>query len=186
MARNARPAASPGAAGFHPRMPLGCRARYRQGHWDMQDTGDTWMTRDFASLSPALLYAILRLRQAVFVVEQNCVYQDLDNLDQCGDHLFLLRGDEPVAYQRCLPPESAFTESSIGRIIVSPSARREGLGSRLVQRGIEHNRGRWPDSPIRIGAQAHLQDFYAALGFRVAGDLYLEDGIEHIHMLLDA
>lgn len=152
----------------------------------MQDTGDTWMTRDFASLSPALLYAILRLRQAVFVIEQNCVYQDLDNLDQCGDHLFLLRGGELIAYQRCLPPGSAFAESSIGRIIVAPAARRERLGSHLVQRGIAHNQERWPDGPIRIGAQAHLQGFYAALGFRVTGELYLEDGIEHIHMLLDA
>lgn len=152
----------------------------------MQETTDTWMIRDFTSLSSAQLYAILRLRQAVFVVEQNCVYQDLDNLDQCGDHLFLLRDGEPVAYQRCLPPGSAFAESSIGRIIVAPAARGGRLGSRLVQRGIEHNRERWPDSPIRIGAQAHLQSFYAALGFRAAGDLYLEDGIEHIHMLLDA
>lgn len=152
----------------------------------MQQTTDTWIIRDFTSLSCAQLYAILQLRQAVFVVEQNCVYQDLDNLDQCGDHLFLLHHDEPIAYQRCLPPGSAFAESSIGRIIVAPAARGERLGSRLVQRGIEHNRTRWPESPIRIGAQAHLQGFYAALGFRVAGDLYLEDGIEHIHMLLDA
>lgn len=152
----------------------------------MQDTSDTWMDDDFASLSSAMLYAILRLRQAVFVVEQNCAYQDLDNLDQCADHLYLLRDHQLIAYQRCLPPRSAFTESSIGRIIVSPSARHEGLGSRLVQRGIEHNRRRWPDSPIRIGAQAHLQSFYSALGFRVTGALYLEDGIEHIHMLLDA
>jgi len=143
------------------------------------------MISDFTSLSPTLLYAILRLRQAVFVVEQNCVYQDLDNLDQCGDHLCLLRNGEPIAYQRCLPPGSAFAESSIGRIIVAPESRGERLGSRLVQRGIEHNRARWPDSPIRIGAQAHLQSFYAALGFRVAGNLYLEDGIEHIHMLRD-
>jgi len=152
----------------------------------MQDSTDTWITRDFASLSPGLLYAILRLRQAVFVVEQNCVYQDLDNLDHCADHLMLLRGDTPVAYQRCLPPGTAFAESSIGRIIVAPEARRERLGSHLVQRGIDHNRERWPDSPICIGAQAHLQGFYGALGFRVIGDVYLEDGIEHIHMLRDA
>lgn len=152
----------------------------------MQDSTDTWITRDFAALSPGLLYAILQLRQAVFVVEQNCVYQDLDNLDQQADHLMLLRGDTPVAYQRCLPPGTAFDQSSIGRIIVAPEARRERLGSRLVQRGIDHNRERWPDSPICIGAQAHLQGFYSALGFRVIGDIYLEDGIEHIHMLLDA
>lgn len=152
----------------------------------MQDSTDTWIIRDFAALSPGLLYAILQLRQAVFVVEQNCVYQDLDNLDQQADHLMLLRGDTPVAYQRCLPPGTAFDQSSIGRIIVAPEARRERLGSRLVQRGIDHNRERWPDSPICIGAQAHLQGFYSALGFRVIGEIYLEDGIEHIHMLLDA
>lgn len=152
----------------------------------MPATTDTWETHAFASLSPALLYAILRLRQAVFVIEQTCLYQDLDNLDQRGDHLVLLRGDEVIAYQRCLPPGIAFAESSIGRIIVSPTARREGLGSQLVLRGIAHNRKLWPESPIRIGAQAHLQGFYGALGFRVTGDLYLEDGIAHIHMQLDA
>lgn len=152
----------------------------------MQETADTWMTRDFDSLSLALMYAIMRLRQAVFVVEQDCAYQDLDNLDQYADHLLLLRGGEPVAYQRCLPPGTAFSQSSIGRIIVAPQARGDRLGSHLVQRGIEHNRERWPESPICIGAQAHLQRFYGALGFRVIGDIYLEDGIEHIHMLLDA
>lgn len=152
----------------------------------MQETADTWMTRDFDSLSLALMYAIMRLRQAVFVVEQDCAYQDLDNLDQYADHLLLLRGGEPVAYQRCLPPGTAFSQSSIGRIIVAPQARGDRLGSHLVQRGIDHNRERWPESPICIGAQAHLQRFYGALGFRVIGDIYLEDGIEHIHMLLDA
>jgi ElaA protein len=152
----------------------------------MQDAGDTWITRDFGSLPTSLLYAILRLRQAVFVVEQNCVYQDLDDLDQVADHLLLLRGGEVMAYQRCLPPGSSFTQSSIGRIIVEPRARREGLGTELVQRGIAHNRARWPDSGICIGAQAHLQRFYGALGFRVIGDVYLEDGIEHVHMLLEA
>jgi ElaA protein len=151
----------------------------------MQDAGDTWITRNFDSLPPSLLYAILRLRQAVFVVEQNCVYQDLDDLDQVADHLLLLRGGELMAYQRCLPPGSSFTQSSIGRIIVEPRARREGLGTALVQRGISHNRERWPDSGICIGAQAHLQQFYGALGFRAIGDVYLEDGIEHIHMLLE-
>lgn len=68
----------------------------------------------------------------------------------------------------------------------SPTARGEGLGARLVQRSIDHNRERWPQSLICIGAQAHLQGFYGALGFRLIGDIYLEDGIKHIHMLLDA
>lgn len=141
-----------------------------------------WQVSAFDALSPRQLYAALRLRQAVFVVEQDCVYQDLDDLDQDSLHLLCWRGGELLATQRCLPPGLSYPESALGRIVVAPAARGLQLGRELVQRGIDHNLAQWPGSGIRIGAQAHLERFYGSLGFVRDGDNYLEDGIPHVHM----
>lgn len=143
-----------------------------------------WLNTPFASLDVAQLYALLQLRQDVFVVEQACAYPDLDGLDQHGWHMRCLDGDTVLAYQRCLPPGIAYPESSLGRIVVNPAARGTGLGRELVQRGIDFNCQQWPQTDIYIGAQAYLQTFYACLGFVSEGDAYLEDGILHIHMRL--
>jgi ElaA protein len=141
-----------------------------------------WQALTFSELSREQLYAILRLRQEVFVVEQDCVFLDLDNLDQGAIHMLCLEEEKMLAYQRCIAPDSNCHDSLLGRIVVCPSMRNKQLGRELVQRGIEHNLLRWPDSDIRISAQAHLQRFYAALGFTSEGGEYLEDGISHQQM----
>ena len=143
-----------------------------------------WSTHRFAELDIHTLYEILALRQSIFVVEQDCPYQDLDGLDQDAYHMSCRDNGDLLAYQRCLPPGVSYPESSIGRIIVSAAARGRKLGRELVQRGIDFNRAHWPDHDIRIGAQAHLADFYGSLGFEIDGEQYVEDGIPHVHMVL--
>ena len=142
-----------------------------------------WQTTEFLQLGEEALYAILQLRQAVFVVEQACLYQDLDGLDKAATHMLCWEEDELAAYQRCLPPGTSFQESAIGRIVVAPSHRDSGLGRTLVLRGIEHNLARWPESGIRINAQAYLRRFYSELGFDPVGEEYDEDGIPHQQMV---
>ena len=143
-----------------------------------------WQTASFAELSLEALYAVLRLRQEIFVVEQNCVYPDLDGLDQQATHMLCTDTRELIAYQRCLPPGVCYAQSSLGRIVVRASARGSQLGRELVQRGIDFNRRQWPGSDIRINAQAHLEGFYASLGFIAEGAVHIEDGIPHQHMRL--
>lgn len=143
-----------------------------------------WRLVAFDELSLEMLYDVLALRADVFVVEQNSAYLDPDGRDRQSRHLLCLDNGQLCAYQRCLPPGLAYPESSLGRIVVSASARGQGLGEALVMRGIEHNFSRWPDHDIKISAQAHLQEFYGALGFVAEGEIYLEDGIEHRAMRL--
>ena len=149
----------------------------------MNSTPD-WSIQAFTELDTETLYDILSLRQAIFVVEQNCPYQDMDGLDRAAFHMICREGSTLLAYQRCLPPGLSYAESSIGRIIVAAAARGRQLGRELVQRGIDFNRSQWPDADIRIGAQAHLAAFYGSFGFEVQGEEYVEDGILHVHMLL--
>lgn len=141
-----------------------------------------WQALEFRQLTVEWLYAVLRLRQQVFVVEQDCAYLDLDNLDQHAIHMLCSGDGKLLAYQRCLAPGLSYSESSLGRIVVCPSLRGQRLGRALVQRGIEHNLSRWPGSGIRINAQAHLQPFYSEFGFLAEGDEYLEDNIPHRQM----
>jgi len=142
-----------------------------------------WQTSDFGGLNTLELYAALRLRQQVFVLEQNCAYLDLDNLDQNAVHMMCWRAGDLLAYQRCLAPGANFSESALGRIVVSAPARGRDLGRELVRRGIRHNLERWPNNDIRINAQAYLQAFYAELGFVADGDVFDEDDIPHIQMV---
>jgi ElaA protein len=142
-----------------------------------------WQVAEFEQLPNAELYALLRLRQEVFGVEQNCAYLDLDNLDQEAVHMLCWRDSQLVAYLRALPPGLGFPESSLGRVVVSPPARGTKLGYELVRRGIDFNIEKWPQNNIQIGAQAHLERFYSSMGFVAVGDEYMEDGIPHIHMI---
>lgn len=142
-----------------------------------------WQSAAFDELKPAELYALLRLRLQVFALEQDCLYQDMDGLDQQAVHLMCWRNDHLMAYLRALPPGSSYPESALGRIVVDAAARGTGLGRELVQRGINYNLRQWPDSGIRINAQAYLGNFYTSLGFAAQGDLYDEDGIPHQQML---
>jgi ElaA protein len=143
-----------------------------------------WACKNFDELKPRELYAILHLRNEVFVVEQNCVYQDADNKDIYGHHLMGWNNHKLVAYARILPSGLGFDEVSIGRIVTSPSVRRTGLGKILMQKSIEQTYILYGKVPIRIGAQLYLKHFYESFQFRQAGALYLEDDIEHIEMLL--
>lgn len=145
-----------------------------------------WQTTPFTDLGIDELYAVLHLRQEVFVVEQECAYLDLDYKDQVATHMLCSSGVNLLAYQRCLPPGVSYAESSLGRIVVHPSIRGEKLGRDLVRRGIEHNRARWPEAGVCISAQAQLQRFYESLGFEVEGDEYLEDGLPHLKMRISA
>lgn len=142
-----------------------------------------WQTASFSELGNLQLYAALRLRQEVFAVEQVSLYLDPDNVDQDAIHMLCWRQDELLAYQRCLPPGLSYTESGLGRIVVSAPARGLQLGKELVQRGIAYNLQRWPQQDIRINAQAYLQGYYERLGFTPVGGAYEFDGIAHIYML---
>ena len=143
-----------------------------------------WQAYRFDELDSDKLYQILRLRQRVFVIEQECLYPDLDDLDQDSIHLCAWRGQELMAYLRSLPPGLDYVESALGRIVVSEQARGLKLGRELVERGIVLNRDTWPGYGIQIGAQTHLENFYLDFGFETLGETYLEDGIPHIKMLL--
>lgn len=143
-----------------------------------------WTCKAFQQLSVQELYSILALRNEVFVVEQNCPYQDCDGKDSGAHHLMGWARDNLVAYTRLLPPGLAYEEMSIGRVVTSPGLRRTGAGRLLMKNSIEKIRELYGPEPIRIGAQLYLKNFYQSFGFEVCSDIYLEDGIEHIKMLL--
>ncbi len=139
----------------------------------------------YSDLSKNELYAILWLRAKVFIVEQNCPYQDLDGKDQKSYHVIGVKDDMIAAYSRIIPPGVSYENySSIGRVVCDPSARGNGLGKTLMRFSIDTCKELYPDKPIKISAQTYLQRFYNALGFAEVGDEYLEDNIPHIQMIL--
>jgi ElaA protein len=144
----------------------------------------TWICKYFDQLTPGELYSILHLRNEVFVVEQNCVFQDADNKDQSAWHLMGWNARALVAHSRILPAGIAFAEASIGRVVSSPSVRGLGVGKELMQQSIAQLHELFGDVPIRMGSQLYLKRFYESFGFVQDGDVYLEDGIEHIEMCL--
>jgi ElaA protein len=143
-----------------------------------------WQDLHHSELSVSALYELLKLRCEVFVVEQNCVYQDVDGEDLIGENRHLLgwRDNQLVAYARILKNEDDFAPVVIGRVIVSPQVRGEKLGYQLMDRAVASCQQNWPQRAIYLGAQAHLQSFYAHFGFRPVTDIYDEDGIPHIGM----
>ena len=143
-----------------------------------------WTCKKFVDLTPDELYAILRLRSEVFVVEQNCVFLDMDNKDQHCHHLIGRRDGHLVGYSRIIDAGISYVESSIGRIVSSPAARGLGVGRELLTKSIETLYLLYGKQPIRIGAQCYLTKFYESFGFVQKGEIYLEDGIKHIEMLL--
>lgn len=147
--------------------------------------GVTWVVREFAELTSLELYKVLQLRINVFMLEQECLYPECDNKDLKGKHLLGISGEEVVAYARLLPPGISYTDASIGRVVVSPTARHLKLGTELMNQAISAMRQDFPNQPIRISAQAHLQAFYENVGFvRVSEEPYLEDNIPHVEMVL--
>lgn len=120
---------------------------------------------------------------AVFIVEQNCPFQDADDKDQVANHLCAWQGDNLVAYTRILPPGVSYEQASIGRVVTSSSVRGSGIGRELMQRSIDAVYQLFAVNSIKIGAQLYLKKFYENLGFKAQGEVYLEDNIEHIVMV---
>lgn len=133
-------------------------------------------------MKPLVLYDMLALREAIFVVEQSCAYLELDGLDKTAEHLLVTRGETVVSCLRVLPPEGETDHARIGRVAVSSEWRKRGLARSMVQSAIDKMRLDYPSSDICLDAQTYLQGFYLSLGFQVCGDEFLEDGIPHIPM----
>lgn len=144
----------------------------------------TFTGKPFHDLTPDELYAILQLRSEVFVVEQNCVFLDMDGKDQKCYHIMAWKEKKLVAYTRIVPAGISYVESSIGRIVSSPSVRKEGIGKLLVKHSIDALFTLYGHVDIRIGAQYYLMKFYESFGFKQDSGIYLEDGIQHIQMVL--
>lgn len=146
-----------------------------------------WQWRSFADLPKADLYEVLALRQHVFVLEQQCLYNDFDGFDQQAHHLLGWRTIDGrrqlAAYLRCLAPGAKYAEMSLGRVLTARAARGAGLGHELLARGIEFAERQHPGHRIRIGAQQYLERFYAGFGFATVSKPYDEDGILHVDML---
>ncbi len=154
---------------------------------EFDEAGVRWTLRPFDALSPHQLYAILALRQRVFVVEQACAFLDADGRDPASLHLFATdHAGACVACLRVVPPGAKFAEPSLGRIVTAPEVRGTGLGRELVRRGIEAAIEAHGRVPLALSAQRHLERFYAQLGFFLRGEPYDEDGIAHLDMVRPA
>ncbi|MEA3085114.1 MAG: ElaA protein [Paraburkholderia sp.] len=149
-----------------------------------------WRWKAFEDLTTAEVYAMLAARSAVFVVEQKCVYEDVDGLDSEAWHLFAYGpGDAgntrrpPLAgYLRVLLADADDTDIRIGRVLTTAEFRGIGLGNAMLERALAQIRAQWPGTPIRLHAQAHLQGFYGAFGFTPVSEVHEEDGIAHVWM----
>jgi len=140
-------------------------------------------TKTFNQLNTTELYDLLQLRSEVFVVEQDCVYQDIDGKDQKALHILGYKDEKLVAYTRIFQPGDYFEEASIGRVVVKENQRQYGFGYDIMKASIEAINKHYKTSEIRISAQTYLIKFYNNLGFKAVGEEYLEDGIPHINML---
>lgn len=147
-----------------------------------------WQDKHHSELTASDLYALLALRSAVFVVEQQCAYLDVDGKDLQAEnrHLLGIAEGQLVAYARLLSPEDESSPVKIGRVIVSDRVRGARLGSRLMEKAISRCQLHWPGYDLFLSAQAHLENFYGQYGFVAAGESYLEDGIPHVDMVKSA
>jgi ElaA protein len=145
-----------------------------------------WQWVTFDELDGTALYAALRARQDVFVLEQQCLYADIDGDDQRAFHLLGWNAADDTqlfAYLRCFAPGDKYPEAALGRVLTTQPARGFGLGKQLLTEGMRRVELHFPGSAIRISAQEHLQRFYAGFGFCPVSEMYMEDGIPHIEML---
>jgi ElaA protein len=142
-----------------------------------------WHCSAFDGLSPRALHDFMRLRSEVFVVEQQCLFLDLDGADPQCWHLSGESEGRLLAYARLVPAGLKFQEASIGRVVSDPAQRGSGLGHTLMAQAVQELHRLWGEQPIRIGAQAHLEGFYRAHGFVPDSAPYDEDGIPHLEML---
>ncbi|MEX1383624.1 GNAT family N-acetyltransferase [Lutibacter sp.] len=139
--------------------------------------------KTFSELTKEELYQILQLRSEVFVVEQDCVYQDIDYKDQKAIHVLGFKNNKIIAYTRVFKPGDYFNEASIGRVVVAEKERKFKYGYSIMEASIEAISTYFNKTTIKISAQTYLRKFYNSLGFSQIGDGYLEDGIPHIAML---
>ena len=139
--------------------------------------------KTFSELTTKELYQILQLRSEVFVVEQNCVYQDIDGKDEKAIHIIGVVQNKIVAYTRCFKPDEYFKEASIGRVVVKKNERKLKRGNQIMIHSIKTIEKLFQTKTIIISAQSHLISFYNNLGFYSVGNEYLEDGIPHIEMI---
>ena len=142
-----------------------------------------WRFARLDELTAREVHDILQARSAVFVVEQACVFQDVDGADPGCWHLFARRGGELAASCRLAPAGLKVREPSIGRVVTTAAARGTGMGRALMEEALRRAQALWPGSAVRIGAQLHLEKFYGSLGFARDSEPYDEDGIPHIEML---
>jgi len=143
-----------------------------------------WVLKTFDELTNSELYAMLTLRSRVFVVEQNCVFLDMDGLDADSHHLLGYANGQLAAYTRILPQGLAYPDyPSIGRVVTAPEVRKKAYGFALMQESVRRLYCLYGEGSIKIGAQLYLKKFYNSLGFEQSGPVYLEDDIEHIPMI---
>jgi ElaA protein len=141
---------------------------------------------EFNALTAKQLFEIYKLRSEVFIVEQNCAYQDIDDMDASAKHVMLFDKDVLAAYARILPPGISYKEPAIGRVVVKKTFRGKDLGKLLMQQCIDQLQDTYTNSEIVISAQSYLLKFYSDLGFKAEGKEYLEDDIPHTKMRLNS
>lgn len=143
----------------------------------------TIQVKTFEELTIDNLYAILQLRSEVFVVEQDCIYQDIDGKDKKALHILVQKNNKIVGYARCFAPKDYFEEAAIGRVVIAKKERKFGYGHQLIEAAIQAIEKHYHTKNIRISAQQHLIAFYRSHAFQQTGMPYLEDGIPHINMI---
>ena len=141
-----------------------------------------WNNKSWEKLTKEEIEEIFIIRSKVFVVEQNCVYQDIDNNDQKAIHVFGKNNNKIIAYSRAFNEGKFFKEASFGRALVDKKFRGKGIGTQLINETIRIMKEKWPNKKIKISAQAHLSKLYQKHGFKPKGEEYLEDGIPHVAM----
>ena len=141
------------------------------------------VSKHFHELTIQELYNILQLRSEVFVVEQNCIYQDIDGKDQKAVHIFIKENKDVLAYSRVFNEGEYFENPSIGRVVVKKEKRGTELGKKIMMEGAKYIKETFTNKKIEISAQKYLKDFYSELGYEFTGNEYLEDGIPHIRMI---
>ncbi|WP_226038184.1 GNAT family N-acetyltransferase [Aquibacillus saliphilus] len=143
-----------------------------------------WHLKTFDELTTSELYKIIKARVDVFVVEQNCPYHEVDNYDQVSSHLFSEVDGIIVAYSRLIPKENIYSEASIGRVLINKDYRGKGCATKLMEKSIDIITETWKENEIKIHGQEHLRHFYRSLGFKEISEVYLEDNIPHVDMIL--
>jgi ElaA protein len=145
-----------------------------------------WHIKTFESLTNKELYEVLKIRNEVFIIEQNCHYLDLDNKDYKAHHIFCINSNEEIAaYARLLPNGISYPQASIGRVATAKRYRRHKLGIDLMKKSINFIFNNYKTDSIKISAQTYLIEFYKKFGFKTSGEAYFEDEIPHIAMILE-